>query len=221
MSLKDQLKKFTDIAPSLAMLTLLQENFIQKMKGKVFWKLEDKITGEIKEGKVDNVVTLDASILIARLLITAASPIAHQSEPSFGILALAVGTGYVSWDLQDPPPPTITQRSLWNEIGRKTVLPAQFVTSLGAPSPGTPTNIIDLTTTFSESEAVGPITEMGLIGGDININMAIRNPVLPPNGPYDPTVSLVGLDTLANYTTCAVINKNGQSTLSYTWRFTL
>jgi hypothetical protein len=218
--LRDQFQKFTNTAPSLAMLSLMQENFSRKMKGEVFWKLEDKLTGKITEGKINNVVTLDASILIARLLKTAASPIAHQSEPNFGILALAVGTGYVSWDLQDPPPPTITQRSLWNELGRKQIQSAQFVTSLGVPS-GVPTNIIDLTTTFSESEAVGPITEMGLIGGDINTNMAIRNPVLPPNGPYDPTINLVGLDTLANYTTFAVVNKPNSSTLSYTWRFTL
>ena len=214
----------TDVSPSLAMLTLLQENFNQKMRGEVFWKLEDKVTGEITKGKVNNVVTLDASILIARLLITAVSPVAHQSEPSFGILALAVGTGYVSWDLQNPPPPTITQRSLWNELGRKQVgyltAPPQFVTSLGVPSP-VPTNIIDLTTTFSESEAVGPITEMGLIGGDINSNMAIRNPALPPNGPYDPTINLVGLDTLVNYTTFAVINKPATSMLSMTWRLSL
>lgn len=217
---KDTFKKLIDRSSFLALSILTQENFSDKMKGEVFWKLENTTTGELTEGKIKNVVTLDASILIARLLTTAATPVAHQSEPSFGILALAVGTGYVSWDLQDPPPPTITQRSLWNEIGRKQIQSAQFVTNLGVPS-GVPTNIIDLTTTFSESEAVGPITEMGLIGGDINPNMAIRNPVLPPNGPYDPTVNLVGLDTLANYTTFAVLNKNGQSTLSYTWRLTL
>ena len=218
--LKDQLKKFTDATPSLAMQTLMQENFISKIKGEIFWKLEDKITGEIKEGEIKNVVTLDASILIARLLKTSATPIIHQSEPSFGILALAVGTGYVSWDLQDPPLPTITQRSLWNEIGRKQIATSQFVTSLGVPS-GVPTNIIDLTTTFSESEAVGPITEMGLIGGDLNANMSIRNPVLPPNGSYDSTVNLVGFDILVNYTTMQVINKPNTSSLSFTWRITI
>ena len=79
---------------------------------------------------------------------------------------------------------------------------------------------MDFTTTFAESEAVGPIAEMGLLGGDINTNLSIRNPVLPPNGLYDPTVDLVGLDTLVNYLTFPVVNKPATSTLSWTWRLT-
>lgn len=220
MTFKDYLHRIIDGIPFFDMSTCMEEHF-PKIKGEIFWQLEDTITGEITKGKLKNVVTLDASILIARLLKTAAAPIAHQSEPSFGILALAVGTGYVSWDLQDPPPATITQRSLWNEIGRKQIQSSQYVTSLGLPS-GVPTNIIDLTTTFSISEAVGPITEMGLIGGDSDINM-VKNPVFPPppNGPYDSTFNMIGFDTLVNYVTFPVINKNASSTLSWTWRLTL
>jgi hypothetical protein len=80
--------------------------------------------------------------------------------------------------------------------------------------------VIDLTTTFLESEAVGPITEMGILGGDIDINMAVRNPVLPPNGPYDPTVDVSGKDTLLNYVTFPVINKPSDGRLNWTWRLT-
>lgn len=220
MILRDRLHRIIDKIPFLGMSTVMEENFPRKIKGEIFWEMEDVVTGIVTKGKLENVVTLDASILIARLLKTAATPIANQFEPSFGILALAVGTGYVSWDLQDPPPATITQRSLWNEIGRKQIQSSDYITSLGLSS-GVPTNIIDLTTTFSISEAVGPITEMGLIGGDVDFNMANRNPILPSNGPYDPTVNVVGLDALANYVTFPVINKNASSTLSWTWRLTI
>jgi len=184
-------------------------------RGEVFWILTDVRTGVETSGHFKNIVTMDASILIARLMRSAASP--HVSEPSFGIYALAVGAGDVGWDLQNPPAPSNTQRSLYNEIGRKAIASSSFIDGGGSVS-GIPTNIVDFTTIFSESEAVGPIVEMGLIGGDISTNMGVRSPVLPPNGAYDPTVNLVGLDTLANYLTFPVINKPPTSTLSWTWR---
>lgn len=188
-------------------------------KGEVFWELRDAATGALQgEGHRDNVVTLDASILIARLMRSATSA-AHQSEPSFGVLALAVGTGDVGWDPGNPPPGTNTQRSLFNEITRKQLASANFVGPTGAAS-SFPTNVIDLTTTFAASEAVGGLAEMGLIGGDASTVMSTRNPVLPANGTYDPTVNLVGLDTLVNYVTFPVINKPATSTLSWTWRLT-
>jgi hypothetical protein len=59
---------------------------------------------------------------------------------------------------------------------------------------------------------------MGLIGGDININMSLRNPILPPNGPYDPNVDTTGKDILVNYVTFPSIGKPANSTLSWTWR---
>jgi hypothetical protein len=61
---------------------------------------------------------------------------------------------------------------------------------------------------------------MGLLGGDINTNMSITNPILPPNGTYDPTVDMTGKDTLVNYLTFPVINKPATSTLTWVWRLT-
>jgi hypothetical protein len=149
------------------------------------------------------------------MLFISATP--HLCGPNFGVYALAVGTGDVGWNLQNPPPATNTQRSLYSELGRKAIATASFIDGDGGIS-GVPTNVVDFTTTFAESEAVGPIVEMGLIGGDCNTNVSITNPVLPPNGAYDPTVNVVGLDTLVNYLTFPVINKPSTSTLSWTWR---
>jgi hypothetical protein len=199
-----------------------EDNFQSKgyfIKGEVFWSLKNMETGDVKSGKFLNVVTLDASVLVARLMKGLASPVAHQSEPNFGILALAVGTGNGSWDPLHPPPALNTQRSLWNELGRKIAQSTQFINSDGMVS-GIPTNIVDFNFNFTESEAIGPLCEMGLIGGDINSNMSIINPVLPPNGSYDPTVNLFGKDTLVNYLTFGVISKTNNSQLGWTWRLT-
>jgi hypothetical protein len=188
-------------------------------KGEVFWEVRDSRTGRVTESGKLNVVTLDASILIARLMKGTGAAIPHQSEPSFGVFALAVGTGDISWNPLNPPAATNTQRSLFNELARKQIATTNFINQSGGIS-GVPTNVVDFNTTFAESEAVGVLTEMGLLGGDVNTNMSITNPVLPPNGTYDPTVNLVGLDTLVNYVTFPAISKPPTSTLSWTWRLT-
>lgn len=185
-----------------------------KIRGDVFMTVRDAKTNEILDYREKrNLVVYDASILIARLL-------KDNKEPSFGIYALAVGTGGTGWDLQNPPAPTKTQRSLYNEVARKTFTETRFIDENGLPV-SYPTNVIDFTTTFSESEAVGPLVEMGLIGGNISTNMSIRNPVLPPNGTRDTTVDLSSYETLVNYFTMKVINKPPTSTFTITWRLTL
>jgi len=220
MRLREIFQRAADGLPNFG-LNLLQKDKYSgyKIRGEIFWEMCDTTTGQVTRGKLKNIVTLDASILIARFMKGTGTSTAHLSEPSFGVFALAVGTGDVGWNLQNPPVATNTQRSLFNEIARKAVASTSFITSTGTVS-GVPTNVVDFITTFAESEAVGPLAEMGLLGGDINTNMAIRNPVLPANGPYNPTVNLVGLDTLVNYLTFPVINKPATSTLSWTWRLT-
>lgn len=186
--------------------------------GEVFWELRDGRTGDLQDsGSFRNVVTRDASILVARLMKSPGTP--NLSEPSFGVFALAVGTGDVGWDPLNPPAATITQRSLYNELARKQISVSDFIDSEGSIS-GIPTNVVDFTTTFSESEAVGALTEMGLLGGDVDTNLAVTNPILPANGSYDATVDVVGKDMLVNYKTFPVINKPATSTLTWTWRLT-
>lgn len=208
--------KARDRVASLASNVLHKEK-LHLPKGEVFWVLRDSAGNVRDEGHFPNVVTRDASILVARLVKGTTSP--NQSEPSFGAYCLAVGTGDVGWNLQSPPSATNTQRSLFNEIGRKVFSSTTFVAADGSPT-SIPTNVVDLTTIFSESEAVGALTEMGIIGGDCSTNMATRNPILPANGAYDDTVDTVGKDLLVNYRTFKVINKDSESTLSWTWRLT-
>lgn len=216
MAKLDQIKKATDKGPSLAIRTSDVAQAIYG--GEVFWTLRDGKTGEIQEeGHFKNLVTLDASILVARLLKS--PPVPHVSEPKFGVFALAVGTGDIGWDPMNPPAATNTQRSLFNELARKQITVSNFIDAASSIS-GIPTHVIDFTTTFSESEAVGALVEMGLLGGDVDTNMAITNPILPPNGIYNPTVDVVGKDMLVNYLTFPVINKPATSTLSWTWRIT-
>lgn len=185
---------------------------VRSYKGEVFMVLTDAATGEVQDSRKYNLVVKDASILIARLM-------KDSQEPSHGAFVLAVGTGDSGWDPMSPPAPTDTQRSLYGELTRKTFAETAFIDSGGIPV-AYPTNVVDFTTTFSESEAVGPLVEMGLLGGDISSNMSVRNPVLPPNGPYDATVDLTLYETQINYLTFPVINKPATSTLTITWRLT-
>jgi len=183
------------------------------IRGDVFFTMRDSQTGVVQlERELRNLVVLDASILIARLM-------KDNAEPPHGILALAVGTGDTGWNLQSPPAPTNTQRSLYSELARKTFASTQFIDAAGVPS-SIPTHVVDFTTTFAESEAVGPLVEMMLLGGNTSTNMGTRNPVLPPNGSYDPTVDLTLYDGAVNYLTFQVINKPATSTLSIVWRLT-
>jgi len=217
--IRDNLKKLTDSRPRFNMRMRSSDGPVSIFKGEVFWTLRDGKTGRVQdEGHIPNIVTLDAGILVARMMKTP-SAVPNVCEPNFGIFALAVGTGDVGWDPLDPPAATNTQRSLYNELARKQIASSDFIDSGGGIS-GIPTNVVDYTTTFAEAEAVGALVEMGLVGGDVDTNMSITNPILPPNGLYDDTVDVVGKDTLVNYLTFPVISKPATSTLTWTWRIT-
>lgn len=188
-------------------------DFGPKMRGDVFMKLRNARTGALEhEWERRNVVVQDASILIARLM-------KDSQEPPRGAFALAIGTGDVGWDPMSPPAPTNTQRALYGEVTRKTFSNTQFVDGAGTPV-AYPTRVVDFTTVYSESEAVGPLVEMGIIGGNVADNLSVKNPVTPPNGPYDNTVDLTEFETLVNYLTFPVINKPATSTLEIVWRLT-
>lgn len=207
-----------DDAPSRSLLSWRNSDDLgarasSKIRGEVFFEMRDGATGALLASRhIPNIITRDMSLLVARLL-------ANSGEPLGGALMLAVGTGDVGWDPMNPPAATNTQRSLYAELARKPFASVTFVDGGGAPS-AIPTNVVDFTTSFTESEAVGPLVEMGLIGGDVNPNPAVRNPVLPPNGPYNPAVDVVGLDLQLNYLTFPVINKPATATFTITWRIT-
>lgn len=216
--LREIFKKVRDYGVKFAFENLIQDEYPRdRMRGEIFWTLRDSVTGKETSGRLKNIVTLDASILLATFMKGTGTAVANQCVPGFGVYALGVGTGDVSWDPMNPPAATKTQRSLYNELSRKTIAVTSFIDEEGSIS-GVRTHIVDFTTTFTESEAVGALTEMGLLGGDINTNMSVLNPVLPPNGPYNPTTDTSGKDILVNYVTFPAINKPPSSTLSWTWR---
>ena len=82
---------------------------------------------------------------------------------------------------------------------------------------------MDFTTVFGESEAVGPLNEMGLTSTLSNNNMITNpNPNFAGQGgqAYDPTIDVTQYDMLANYLTFSVISKPATSILTITWRLT-
>lgn len=214
MKMRERLPSPIAAGLSIAFACRPADRFDEKgyyIRGDVFIRLRDGKTGELhEERELRNLVVLDASILIARLM-------KDNAEPPKGIFVLAVGTGDIGWNPMSPPAPTNTQRALYSEITRKTFSNTQFIDGGGAPV-AYPTKVVDFTTIYTESEAVGPLVEMGLVGGNISTNMAVRNPVSPPNGTYDPTVDLTAFETLVNYLTFPVVNKPATSTMEIVWR---
>ena len=210
---KEGFRRPHEKAPAFGVRASNEEDFRRYIRGDVFIELRDGATGALQERReLLNLVVLDASILLARLM-------KNSQEPPHGIFALAMGTGQAGWNPMSPPAATNTQRSLWSELARKTFASTNFIDQNGIPV-SYPTHVVDFTTTYAEAEAVGPLVEMGLIGGNVNSNLSIRSPVTPANGPYDPTVDLTVYETLVNYLTFPVINKPATSTLTIVWRLT-
>ncbi len=172
------------------------EESTHQMTGEYFIIARDAKKGHIVEERHGhNIIVNSASVLIARLL-------KDNSEPDGGITYLAVGTGGVGWNLQNPPQPTATQTSLENEIARKafTTEDVTFIDPETGDPTTVPTNVVDYTATFAETEAVGPLVEMGLFGGD--------------------ATDLSDSGTEVNYRTFPVINKTNSMTLTIIFRIT-
>lgn len=175
---------------------LKYEERIPSLSGEVWIRVKDIKTG--KESDVyhsSNIIVKTASVLIARLL-------KDNSEPDGGITYLAVGTGASGWDLQNPPQPVNTQTKLNNETARKafTTEDVTFVNPDTGDPTTVPTNVLDFTATFAETEAVGPLVEMGLFGGD--------------------ATDLTDSGTMINFRTFPVINKSNSMTLTIIFRIT-
>jgi len=171
------------------------------MKGDVWMKCGKNLTREqILENpdrQMHNLIVDVCSELIAEWAFTGVISLISQHVP--GILVLAVGTGDIGWDLQNPPVETADETQLFSELTRKTFSNVTYVDNLGAPSV-TRTNIVDFMTTFLEAEAVGPIVEMGLFGG---------------NGAL-----LADSGTMINVRNFPVVNKGSTTTLAILWRLT-
>lgn len=175
---------------------LRYEESTRPLKGQYRMILKDSTGRIIEERDGKNIIVNAASVLIARLL-------KDNREPGGGITYLAVGTGAPGWNLQNPPQPTNTQTALFNEIARKafTTEDVSFIDPTTGDPTTVPTNVVDYTATFAETEAVGPLVEMALFGGDATD--------IPGQS-----------DTEINYRTFPVINKQNSMTLTIIFRIT-
>lgn len=202
-------------ATKWALHTAYKEPEAFGVRGDVFVEMRDARSGDVLEyWEKRNIITLDAGILAARLF-------KDNAEPNFGLNMLAVGTGALgSANNPDAPPPE--QRVLNAELERKPFDSTTFRDSQGA-AVAIPTNVVDFTTIYTQSEAIGALNEMGLLS-TISANPAVTNP--NPNAagqggqPYDPTIDVTLYDMQVNYLTFGVINKPNTAILTITWRLT-
>jgi len=187
-----------------------------KLYGAVDLVMVDAVSGEIlQEFTRQNIITYDAGILIARLL-------RDSTQPSSGIhngpSMLAVGTG-ATGSLLSPDAPQRGQRKLNSELARKAFSSVTFRDSDGNQV-AYPTNVVDFTTTFQASEAVGAWNEMGLVA-PFSQNPMVTNPI--NNGPsnYNAALDVTSKDLFLNYLTFPVISKPSSAIMKVTWRITL
>ncbi len=169
-----------------------EEEEFNGLKGELFIKAYDN--GKLVYNyQKHNIIVNTASILIARLL-------KDNSEPENGISFLAVGSGNPGWDPFDPPAPTTSQTLLENEFFRKAIDLSTYVDPETGEPTSVETNIVDYSVTFGEAEAVGPIIEMSLFGGDATAS--------------------IDTGTMVNWRTFPVINKTNSMTVTIIFRIT-
>jgi hypothetical protein len=156
-----------------------------------------------------NIYTLDGGVLASMLF---------KGEAGVeGLKVLALGTG-ANGDSNSPDIATDKQRRLNSELvdGRKLFSSVVYRKADGTVS-SVPTNVVDFTTVFTESEANDALNEMGLIAP---IDHPNKNPNDQDPQNRDVTRDLRNYDILVNYLTFPVINKPQGSVLAITWRLT-
>jgi hypothetical protein len=186
-----------------------EEGSLRPSLGTFIFDMRDAETGEqLHYFEKKNIITRDAGIAAASHF---------KGDLTGGLKMLAVGTG-ATGALLSPDAPQAEQRALNNEIQRKAFSSTTYRNADGV-AVSYPTNIVDYTATFAESEAVGALNEMALVV-PASINPAVRNPIL--NGPtdYDATIDVRDFDLIVNYLTFACIAKPATAVLSLTWRLT-
>lgn len=181
------------------------------VKGEVFIEVRDGTTGDLLDSRhIKNLVTLDASLLVASLL---KDPLSR----GVGINMLAVGTG-APGPILSPNAPDNRERKLFAELARKPFSSTTYRDGSGS-AVAFVTNVVDYVVSFSEAEAVGPINEMALLSS-ISSNPSILN--LNPDvfSTRTLTVDVSSYDIFATVLNFSVISKPSTATLSITYRLT-
>lgn len=149
------------------------------------------------DGEIMNLIVNRASLLVSQLM---------KGETPGGVSYLAVGTGYGSGGtLQNPISPSITDTLLETELTRNAVSISYYDTAhaesdtIWQDMGGSiiRTNKLLISCTFTELQAVGALTEMGLFGG---------SGAASANG-----------GNMINRKTFAVWNKPNNATLTWAW----
>lgn len=123
----------------------------------------------IQKAEFKNLIVNSASVLMAQRMAPGSGPnINTGTFINDGLQYLAVGKGYggTGFDYMNPKPAAVTDTKLRDEIARKEFTSWTFVDPVTGNNTSSPTNILKLSTTFLETEAVGPLVEMGLFGGN-------------------------------------------------------
>jgi hypothetical protein len=144
---------------SLTARDLNHETFERKITGEVFDYFVYPDGRKVLAREPDhNLIVANCSVLIACLM---------KGEPGYaGGTYWAVGAGSDTWSDVTPPAPLTSDSQLTAETYRKAILSTDiiFLDPLNVESL-TPTNKIQITVTFFETEANGPLREFGIFGG--------------------------------------------------------
>ena len=146
----------------------------------------------ISTEEAHNLIVDSASTLMARRMYPG-------DALTSGMQYLAVGTGVGTGTTQAPQAEALTLAALRVELARKTFSSTSYLDTNSSPVAG-PTGKIQLTTTFLEAEANGPIVEMGLFGGN--------------------ATATSGSGYLFNHKVFPVINKDNTVRLTIIWNLT-
>lgn len=127
----------------------------------------------IEKVEFKNLIVNSASTLMAQRMAPSASTSTTTAGDFIanGLQYLAVGTGVqetgtTGYDYMNPQPAAVTNTKLRSELYRKGFTSWSFIDPSTGNTVSTATNILQVVTTFLESEAVGALVEMGLFGGN-------------------------------------------------------
>lgn len=185
------------------------------LRGLVGLELYDAQGVLVEQRQLPNTITYDAGLAIARLVRDSRIP---QANGNNGVTMLAVGTGALGANPNDPDRARPEQRRLNRELTRK-----PFAAVVNRDETGRAvardTHVVDFITLFGPGEAVGPLNEMALVF-PASPDPTITSPIVQKPLEYDRTLDVRGKDLLLNYFTFGVINKSLRGSLKITWRIT-
>lgn len=159
---KDLYNKQVSSSDSVLLTAPIGDEERELLDEKRHWRITDKITypdGTQEVIEHINTVVDDCSRLIASLM---------KGQAGYkGIAYWAVGAGAGTWDNNNPPEPKVGDTKLLNETFRKAIKASDitFLDSKDKPTTSV-TNKLQISVTFTESEANGELREFGLFGGN-------------------------------------------------------